>query len=133
MLCEASTRCNFAHIQLLAHMDFEFQKEWRETLALLESRFGGDMDLDAVLYLIGLQELGKGFQTFSKDEKVNIMHIAVCTLLVPYGYYEYEGEDSEGWPHYKRLKKLPHLKSEEQDRLMKEAVINYIRKQPLSS
>ncbi len=114
-------------------MDFEFQKEWRETLALLESRFGGDMDLDAVLYLIGLQELGKGFQTFSKDEKVNIMHIAVCTLLVPYGYYEYEGEDSEGWPHYKRLKKLPHLKSEEQDRLMKEAVINYIRKQPLSS
>jgi hypothetical protein len=31
------------------------------------------------------------------------MHIAVCTLLMPSGYYELEGKDSDGWPHFRQL------------------------------
>ena len=83
------------------------------------------MDLDAIVFLIGIQELGKGYQKFGKDEKLNIMHIAICKLLEPFGYYEFDYFDKEGWPHYKVLEELPNLKSGEQTILMKEAVVLY--------
>ena len=60
-----------------------------------------------------------------KDEKVNLMHIAICKLLEPYGYYEFEYFDNDGWPHYKTLTELPNLKPGEQTVLMKEAIVNY--------
>ena len=114
-------------------MDFEFQKEWREAIAPLNEQFGEDLDLDTVVYLIGVQELGKGFQKFSKDEKLDVIHVGVCSLLEPYGYYSYEGTDQDGWPHFTREEKLPYLKDDDQERLMKEAIINYIRtQQPFS-
>ena len=33
-------------------------------------RFGGGLDLQAVLFLIGLQELGLGYQKLKKDQKL---------------------------------------------------------------
>ena len=69
--------------------------------------------------------MGKGPQEFSKDDKVNLMHIAICRLLEPYGYYEFDYTDSDGWPHYNLLKALPNLKAGEQTVLMKEAIIGY--------
>jgi hypothetical protein len=50
------------------------------------------------------------------------MHIAICRLLEPYGFYELSFDD-EGWPHYK-VKKTPPLKLEN-NVLMKEAIVNY--------
>ena len=94
----------------------------------LEKNFGGEIDLSAILFLIGVQELGKGFRKFSKDEKLDVMHIATCTLLGKYGYYEFLGRDEEGWPHWKRLKKLPPLNSKEQTALMKGAILEYFEK-----
>ncbi|MGD1847091.1 MAG: hypothetical protein ACFB10_17005 [Salibacteraceae bacterium] len=106
-------------------MDFELEARWRKTLKKLEKRFGGGMDLQAVLFLIGLQELKVKPKKLTKDQKLDVMHVAVCTLLVPYGYYEFEGDDTEGWPHFKQLKELPSLSPGEQDRLMKEAIFDY--------
>jgi hypothetical protein len=83
------------------------------------------MDLQAVLFLIGVQELGQGYRKFKKDEKVDLMHVALCTLLEPYGYYEYEGRDEQGWPHFSPVDKLPALDASQQERLVKEAAINY--------
>ena len=60
-----------------------------------------------------------------KDQKIDIMHIAVCRLLEPYGFYEFDYVDKDGWPHYKTINKLPNLKSGEQSILMKESIINY--------
>jgi hypothetical protein len=106
-------------------MEKEAQEKWNKLLAKLEKEFGGDLDLQAILFLIGVQELGKGYRKFSKDEKVDVMHIAICTLLEPYGYYEFNGHDKEGWPHWKRTEKLPHLNPARQTELMEEAVLNY--------
>ena len=99
--------------------------KWNELMLNLEKNFGGEIDLSAILFLIGVQELGKGFRKFSKDEKLDVMHIATCTLLKKYGYYEFMGRDEEGWPHWKRLKKLPSLNSVEQTLLMKQAILDY--------
>ncbi|GCD79768.1 hypothetical protein [Schleiferia thermophila] len=109
-------------------MDREILKEkWERLVGLLSQRFsqGEDLDLDGILFLIGVQELGKGYKRFKKDEKINLMHIAICRLLQPYGYYEFEGIDSDGWPHYRLVQELPRLKPGEQSWLMKEAVIQY--------
>lgn len=108
-------------------LDIEFQKEWRELMGRLEAQFGEGMELETVLFLIGVQELGQGHRNFKKHEKLDLMHIAICRLLSRYGYYEFEGTDAEGWPHYRTLAKLPKLNPNEQSRLMKEAVIDYFK------
>lgn len=110
-------------------IDFEFERDWQNALRKMKKVFGGDIDLQAALFIIGVQELGKGKQKFSKDQKLDILHIAVCRLLSAYGYYEYLGTDKEGWPHYKRNEKLPFLNPDEQEKLIKQAMIKYMDEQ----
>lgn len=109
-------------------MDYQFEIDWKNTLKKL-SEFGFEAmeDLDAILYIIGVQELGKGPKKFAKDDKVDLMHLAVCTVLEPFGFYKYTHTDEEGWPHYEVESKLPHLNDMEQERLMKQAVIDYFK------
>ncbi|QTD36181.1 hypothetical protein JL193_08355 [Polaribacter batillariae] len=103
------------------------KEKWNFLIEKLTHQFadGDELNIDGIIYLIGVQELGQGYRTFKKDEKVNLMHIAICKLLEPYGYYEFDFFDDEGWPHYKILTELPNLKPGEQTVLMKEAIINY--------
>lgn len=107
--------------------DIQLKERWEKLVNLLSDQFsqGEDLDLDAIIYLIGVQELGKVHRTFKKDEKLNLMHIAICRLLEPYGFYEFEHFDNDGWPHYKVKETLPPLKAGEQSVLMKEAIVNY--------
>ncbi len=107
--------------------DEQLKQRWDRVVQLLSNQFadGDELDLDAIIYLIGVQELGKLHQTFKKDEKLNLMHIAICRLLEPYGYYEFDFVDKDGWPHYKIREELPALKAGEQSVLMKEAIVNY--------
>jgi len=86
------------------------------------------IDLDSIIFLIGLQELGQFQKRFNKQKKLEVIHIAVCKLLSDYGYYEFDYTDNDGWPHYKLIKKLPNLKAGEQTILMKKAIINYFVK-----
>ncbi len=107
--------------------DEQLKKRWENLVTLLSEQFaeGDVLDLDAIIYLIGIQELGQIHRKFPKDEKVNLMHIAICRLLEPYGYYEFDYFDREGWPHYKVKEELPPLKAGEQQVLMKEAIVHY--------
>ena len=57
----------------------EFQ--WGKLLVQLQNQFGKKPDVDALLFLIGVRELGKMPEDFSKEEKQNLMHIATCKLL----------------------------------------------------
>lgn len=81
--------------------------------------------IDTILFLIGVQELGSGQQKYTKDDKLNILHIAVCRLLEPFGYYKFSHYDEDGFPHFYEVEKLPELKPNEQQILMKKAVIQY--------
>jgi len=106
-------------------MDVEFESSWETLKVQLERQFNTPLDLDGVLFLIGIQELGQGYKELSKDEKVDIMHIAICRLLADYGYYKYKGRDEEGWPHWELDKTLPILSTTEQETLMMKAILNY--------
>ena len=105
----------------------DLSKKWKNILNLLSNEFneGDDLDIESVIYLIGVQEFGNPNIKFDKDQKIDLMHIAICRLLEPYGFYEFDYVDNDGWPHYKTINKLPNLKSGEQSILMKESIINY--------
>ncbi len=106
-------------------MDYQIEIQFQKLLKLLEKDFDGGMDMQAILFLIGVNELGVGYKNFKKNEKTDLLHVAICTILMPYGYYEFKGRDEESWPHFELLKKLPPLDGKEQQHLLKEAVIEY--------
>ncbi len=113
--------------------DQKLKEDWEQILKILSDKFGEgeQLNLDAIIYLIGVQELGKGVKEYKKDDKINLMHIAICRLLEPFGYYEFEFFDDESWPHYKLIEELPPLKTGEQTVLMKEAIVLYFKDQGL--
>ena len=106
-------------------MDFEFERDWNKLMKLLMDRFGEQPDLTSAIFSVGLQEAGFGSQSFKKDDKVNLMHVGVCTLLEPLGYYKSVGRDEDGWPHFERVEELPNLKPEEQELMMRRQLIEY--------
>ena len=106
-------------------MEKTLEQAWKEVVSKLEKRFGEGLDLQAILFLIGLQELGKGYQKLKKDQKIEVMHIAVCALLSQWGYYKFVGHDDAGWPHWKETSKLPSLSAKQQDKLIREAIVEY--------
>ncbi|WP_339874228.1 hypothetical protein [Olleya marilimosa] len=107
--------------------DEQLKERWQDIVTKLSNQFadGDTLDLDAIIYLIGVQELGQLDRKFKKDHKLDLMHIAICKLLTPYGYYEFDYVDQDGWPHYIAKEELPNLKAGEQSILMKEAIVNY--------
>ena len=109
------------------------KERWTQLVGRLSEQFseGEDLDIDGIIYIIGVQELGQGYRRFKKDEKVNLMHIAICRLLEPLGYYEFDFFDQDGWPHYKVKEALPFLKPGEQTIMMKEAIVNYFLEKEL--
>jgi hypothetical protein len=82
-------------------------------------------DLKVMLFLIGVQELGQGPRKFSKRQKEELMHIANCRLFSELGFYELEGLDQDGWPHWKLLKPIPAYTMLEQEMIMKSLMVTY--------
>lgn len=106
-------------------MDYDIELKFQRLKVELEKTFGGGMDVQSILFLIGVNELGIGHKEFSKQEKTELLHVAVCTILMPYGYYEFVGRDEDQWPHFNLLKTLPKLDHRDQQHLIKEAMIEY--------
>ncbi len=102
---------------------------WLKLRIRLKERFGIKPDMDGILLLIGVQELGAGKQEFSKEQKQDLMHIAVCTILASSGYYSLEGRDEDGWPHFNQLKALPEYNMIEQENFLKDHVLLYFQNQ----
>src|SRR6516164_700915 len=107
----------------------DLQARWWNLEAKLAERFGKKPDMEAILFLIGIQEFGD-FQTkFSKEQKQDLMHVAVCILLSPSGYYELDFVDEEGWPHFRQIKALPVLNLKDQENFMKDHILLYFENQ----
>lgn len=90
-------------------------------------RFGKKPDLEAVLFLIGMQETGFIQEKISKEQKQDLMHVAVCTVLSTSGYYQLSGKDDEGWPHFEQVKALPDMPMPEQENFIKDHVLLYFQ------
>ncbi len=105
--------------------EVEFEGRWWVLMNEMKARFGKKPDLNALLLLIGVQELGQGVAAFTKEEKQDLMHIATCKLFSISGYYELERLDEDGWPHYRLLQPVPFANLKEQERMLKWHMLEY--------
>ena len=110
-------------------------RKWEAVLRFFEEHFteGQTVDINVMIYLIGARELGRGYKKFKKREKVDLMHIAVCRLLEPYGFYAFDFFDKDGWPHYRLLEVLPGLRAGEQTIVIKKAILQYFEEEGILS
>jgi hypothetical protein len=113
----------------MEHAAEDLQVRWLKLRIKLKEKFGIKPDMNGVLLLIGIQELGQGPQEFSKEQKQDLMHIAVCTVLSQSGYYIYNGDDDEGWPHFSVAKPLPAFNLMEQENFLKDHILLYFQTQ----
>jgi hypothetical protein len=105
----------------------DLQSRWWKLEEKLMERFGKKPDMEAILFLVGIQEFGQIKRKFTKEQKQDLMHVAVCSLFAQSGYYELEGVDSDGWPHFKQLKALPVMDMIEQENFLKDHVLLYFQ------
>lgn len=104
----------------------EINAKWTDLQQRIAEDFDTDLpDIKVMLFLIGVQELGQGPSKFSKRQKEELMHIANCKLFSQMGFYELEGADQDGWPHWKLVKTIPNYTMLEQEMIMKTLIINY--------
>ena len=103
----------------------DLQQRWWNLEAKLVERFGKKPDVETILFLVGMQEFGDIKKKFSKEEKQDLMHIAVCSLLAQSGYYELEKIDEDGWPHFRQLKSMPEMSMIEQENFLKDHILLY--------
>ncbi|GAA4519742.1 MULTISPECIES: hypothetical protein [Sphingobacterium] len=106
----------------------EVNQKWNELREVIATNFEMELpDIKVMLFLIGVQELGKGPRQFSKREKEELMHIATCRLFSSLGFYELKGLDEEGWPHWQLVKPIPNYTLLEQEMLIKSLIIDYFQ------
>lgn len=105
----------------------DLQSRWWQLEASLMERFGKKPDVETVLFLIGIQEFGEIREKFTKEQKQDLMHIAVCNLLTPSGYYEVERVDADGWPHFRQLKPMPDMNPIQQENFLKDHILLYFQ------
>jgi hypothetical protein len=109
----------------MAAIKDDFQSRWWDLEKKLMDRFGKKPDTESILFLIGLQETGFLVEKISKEQKQDLMHVAICSILAASGYYLLEGQDEEGWPHFKQLKSLPTMELMEQEAFLKDHILLY--------
>lgn len=103
----------------------DLMQRWWNLEAKLVERFGKKPDMEAILFLIGIQEANFFKEKITKEQKQDLMHVAVCTVLSTSGYYELEGHDKDGWPHFKQLKEIPSQSLAEQENFLKDHILLY--------
>ena len=109
--------------------NWELDFEWLRVQHLVQEAMRRDTlpDLNTVLFLIGIQELGRWKKGFTKEEKQDLMHIAVCRLLAYDDCYEFVGRDADGWPHWRQVLEMPRRDTTAQETLLKILAVRYFK------
>ncbi len=103
------------------------EEEWKEVMNTLEKQFEKQPDLQSIIFLVGHRTLGKLQTKFTKEQKQDLIHVGVCTLLSKANYYTYLTDDDDGWPHFEYNREMPKLNNEQQEQLLKKMIIEYFK------
>jgi len=108
--------------------DILLEREWQNLLYKIKPNFKRKPNLQSMLFLIGLQEFGNVHRSYSKEEKQDLMHVAVCKLMSEEDYFLYIGKDEEGWPHFEKTTKVHPQGLEQQEKVLKRQILRYFEK-----
>lgn len=105
--------------------DESLDYRWYLVRKRVKEQFGQRPDINAMLFLIGMNEVGIVKDEWTKEDKQDLMHVAVCKLLSHDGYYKFIGNNNEGWPQYEQNIGMPVFDIRSQEELLKEKIIEY--------
>lgn len=109
-------------------MDDATKMKWYKIVFGLKKQFGKKPDMNAILFLIGMNEIGR-VKAYNKQEKTELMHVATCKLLSYKGHYKLVHYDKDGWPHYELISKPPYADLMQQENLLKKLIVQYFEEE----
>ncbi len=98
---------------------------WNELCAWLGEMFNIEVDLNGVLFLVGIREKGLAFQNFTKEEKMNLIHLGSCVLYQEMGLTEQVGIDRDGWPVFVQRTVAPEIPEERKAKTLQDCALRY--------
>ena len=101
---------------------------WKDLCEKLGVLFGIDVDLNGVLFLVGMRERGLTFQKFSKEEKLNLINLGSCTLYQEMGMITSYGKDEDGWPLFHQNSLAREIPEELKLKTLQDCAIRYFQK-----
>ncbi len=105
----------------------EFELEWDKLILQLSKQFKVTAEIEFILFMMGIQEMGIGFREFSKTEKMDLINVARCRILARQGYIKETGIDPEGWPIFEASSKVKSMIPSFQNQLIKKGIIEYFK------
>ncbi len=106
----------------------EAPDNWNDLCNWLNDQFGIEVDLNGVLFLVGMRERGLLFQTFTKEEKLNLINLGSCTLFQEMGLVTISGTDNDGWPVFHQNTLAPKITEELKIKTLQDCAIRYFKK-----
>jgi len=106
--------------------DEDLNRRWGELTNRLTGRFGRHMTIEAILFLIGVQSQGIGYQPdIGRERKKELIMEGTYRVFERLGFYERAGLDERGFHAWERCVPVPALPVEEQEKLLRVAIIEY--------
>jgi len=103
-------------------------ENWKDLCETLNDLFEIEVDLNGVLFLVGMRERGLSFQTFTKEEKLTLINLGSCTLYLEMGLVTRSGTDHQGWPVFHQNTLAPVISEERKLKTLQDCAIRYFKK-----
>lgn len=105
----------------------EFEQEWDMLVLKVSKHFKVSAEYEFILFVLGIQEMGWGFREYSKIEKMDLINVARCRVLVRAGYIKETGIDGDGFPIFEASSKVKSMMPSYQNQVIKKGLIEYFK------
>lgn len=112
---------------LLGLDDAGLQARWQQLETWICNRFGREhTTLEAILFLIGIQSKGRGYEPeLEKEAKQTLILEGAYQVFEAIGLYERVGMEAGGFWVWERTAPLPEMGVEQQEKLLRIAILRY--------
>ena len=115
---------------LLADLEADeavLEARWERLQGWIEQRFGKAPAIEEILFLVGIQARGYGFEPdLDKEAKQGLIMEGTYCVFETLGVYERVGMEKDGsWIWERRIDHPPNLSVDEQEKLLRTAILRY--------
>ncbi len=107
--------------------DAELDAHWQRLQGWLQQRLGRKRPgIEAILFLIGIQERGHGYEPdLAREAKQDLIMEGTYHAFAALDVYRRVGMEANGAWIWERMLTLPKLSVEEQEKLLRLAIVRY--------
>jgi len=105
----------------------DFELAWDALILKVSKHFKVNAEYEFILFILGIQEMGWGFREYSKTEKMDLINVARCRILVRQGYIKETGIDGDGFPIFDASPKVKSMMPSFQNQVIKKGLIEFFK------